>query len=555
LIAARQSALLKPAVSRRITGADMEVFGVRAIRGCSGAARILRVAYELGRPSLLELTPPVSSTGMNFREDADGSEGVGGAHSSEDTGDTITPEERRGSAMKNTFEERSIFQLATSLQRSRAVMRSDSEKVRDFQRKVYRKAKQEPDFRFYVLYDKVRRLDFLSEAYKRVKSRRGAPGIDGVTFKEIEEEGLLDFLLQLQEELENNIYQPQPVKRVYIPKANGDTRPLGIPTIRDRVVQMSCKLVIEPIFEADFDDASYGFRPKRSASDAVSKIKEKLKEGKTEVLDADLSKFFDTIPHDKLLKLIAMRISDKNVIHLIKLWLKAPVIEDGKMSGGKKAKVGTPQGGVISPLLANIYLNLVDKLVRNHKAFSGIDIVRYADDFVLMSKRIGEDVLSALTSLLDRMSLTLNEGKTRLIKAPEEPFDFLGFTFHYRKSRYIEGETYLSIRPSRKSFQKLVVSIREELILYRNRNAKDTVIMLNYKLRGWLNYFTIEGVSYMGITRRNLSMYLRDRLFRHQKRKSQRYRYAYCRGTFRRWVEEEGLIHPASYGTTTPVNA
>jgi group II intron reverse transcriptase/maturase len=287
----------------------------------------------------------------------------------------------------------------------------------------------------------------------------------------------------------------------------------------------------------------------------VSKIKEKLKEGKTEVLDADLSKFFDTIPHDKLLKLIAMRVSDKHVLHLIKLWLKTPVIEDGKMSGGKKAKVGTPQGGVISPLLANLYLNLVDKLVRNHKAFSGIDIVRYADDFVLMSKRIGEDVLYALTSLLDRMSLTLNEGKTRRIKAPEEPFDFLGFTFHYRKSRYIEGETYLSIRPSRKSFQKLVVSIREELILYRNRNAKDTVIMLNYKLRGWLNYFTIEGVSYMGITRRNLSMYLRDRLFRHQKRKSQRYRYAYCRGTFRRWVEEEGLIHPASYGTTTPVNA
>ena len=318
---------------------------------------------------------------------------------------------------------------------------------------------------------------------------------------------------------------------------------------------MSCKLVIEPIFEADFDDASYGFRPKRSASDAVTKIKEKLKEGKTEVLDADLSKYFDTIPHHKLLKLIAMRISDKNVIHLIKLWLKAPVIEDGKMSGGKKTKIGTPQGGVISPLLANIYLNLVDKLVRNHKAFTGIDIVRYADDFVLMSRRINSDVLHALKELTERMGLSLNENKTRLLRAQDEPFDFLGFTFHYRNSGYIEGETYLSIRPSKKSFQKLVANIREELIMYRNRNAKDTVRMLNYKLRGWLNYFTIDGVTYTGITRRKLSMYLRDRLFRHQKRKSQRYRYAYCRGTFRRWVDKEGLVHPGSYGISSTVKA
>lgn len=351
---------------------------------------------------------------------------------------------------------------------------TDDERVRDFQRKLYRKAKQESDFRFYVLYDKIRRIDFLAEAYNRVKKSKGAPGIDGVTFKEIEERGLLEFLLQIQDELANKTYKPQPVKRVYIPKANGKTRPLGIPTIRDRIVQMSCKLVIEPIFEADFDDASYGFRPKRSAGDAIKVIKGKLKEGKTEIVDADLSQYFDTIPHDKLLKLISKRISDKNVIHLIKLWLKSPVIEDGKMSGGKKTKKGTPQGGVISPLLANIYLNLVDNLVRNHKVFNGIDIVRYADDFVLMGKTISTNVISALNELFTIMKLQLNEEKTHLLNANEEAFDFLGFTFHFRNSKFKEDEKYLSVHPSKKSFQNIVTNIREELLFYRNRNTVDT---------------------------------------------------------------------------------
>ncbi len=432
---------------------------------------------------------------------------------------------------------------------------TDNERVRDFQRRLYRKAKQEPEYRFYVLYDKIGCLHFLREAYRKVKANGGAPGIDGTTFKQIEKEGLQDFLLGIQKELNSRNYRPQPVKRVFIPKANDKKRPLGIPTIRDRVIQMSCKLVIEPIFEADFEDTSYGFRPERSASDAVREIKVRLKEGKTEVLDADLSKYFDTIPHAKLLKLIALRISDKHLIRLIKMWLKTPVIEEGKMSGGKKNKVGTPQGGVISPLLANIYLNLVDRLVREHKVFKDVEMVRYADDFVLMGKEIGEEVIKALKLLLKRMGLSLNEEKTRIIRASTEPFDFLGFTFHNRKSMFSDVEMYYSVHPSKKAFQKLTANIRESLLLYRNRNSEDTARMLNYKLRGWLNYFTIEGVSQTGRTRSKLNMYLRDRLFRHQKRKSQRYRYAYCRRTYRRWIKEYGLIDPVTYGIIDPANA
>ncbi len=430
-----------------------------------------------------------------------------------------------------------------------------NDKVRDFQRKLYRKAKQEPEFRFYILYDKVHRLDFLSEAYKRVKSNHGAPGADGVTFKQIEDEGLLDYLLDIQEDIEKRTYRPQPVKRVQIPKADGSTRPLGIPTIRDRIVQMSCKLVIEPVFEADFDDASYGFRPKKSAKDAVEAIREKLKEGKTEVLDADLSNFFDSIPHSKLLTLIGQRISDRKILHLIKLWLKASVIEDGEIHGGKKNKTGIPQGGVISPLLANIYLNLFDRLVRNHKAFRNIELVRYADDFLLMSKRMGPEVYGNLVLLFQRMGLAFNENKTRIVHSRKEPFDFLGFTFHYWKSRYEKDMKYLRIHPSKKAFLKLVKNIREELTHYRNRSSRQTIEMLNMKLRGWLNYFTLEGISYTSKERIKLRMYLRDRLFRHQRRKSQRYRYAYCRRTFRRWVEEYGLIDPESYGKAGTVKA
>jgi len=237
---------------------------------------------------------------------------------------------------------------------------TDEERVRDLQRKLYRKAKEEERYRFYVLYDKVCLPYVLREAYRRVKANRGAPGVDGVTFKALEAEGEGEFIEAIRKELVERSYRPSSVKRVMIPKPSGKMRPLGIPTIKDRVVQTACKMIIEPIFEADFQESSYGFRPRRSAKDAVREIKEHLKAGREQVYDADLSSYFDTIPHGKLLILVGLRIADRQMLHLIKQWLKAPVEEDGKISGGKKQKTGTPQGGVITPFTQKVISNLND---------------------------------------------------------------------------------------------------------------------------------------------------------------------------------------------------
>jgi len=430
---------------------------------------------------------------------------------------------------------------------------TDEERVRDFQRKLYLKAKQDKEFRFYVLYDKVKMLRFLREAYRRVRKNGGKPGVDGLSFSQIEKNGLDGYLQKIHEELVDRSYRPTPVLRVYIPKANGKKRPLGIPTIKDRIVQMSCKMVIEPIFEADFEECSYGFRPKRAAKDAIAKIKQHLESGKTTVFDADITSYFDEIPHRELLILIGKRISDKYVIHLIKMWLKAPVIEDGRMSGGKKTKKGTPQGGVISPLLANIYLHLVDKLVNKFSGLfskAGVSIVRYADDFVLMGTEIREEIIVGLIRILDKLKLKLNGEKSRRLKAEYEPFTFLGFSFRYDKDIYGRNMRYWNIIPSKKSLKRAKKIIRESLENCKHYPREKIPGELNPILRGWLNYFSIQGISYPQVAKRDLRQYLMSRLWRYYRRKSQRKSKLYRRKAFDLLVSKYGLIDPSKYSLT-----
>jgi RNA-directed DNA polymerase len=436
---------------------------------------------------------------------------------------------------------------------------TDVERVRDLQRKLYQKAKQEKSFRFYVLYDKVSLPHILREAYKRCRANGGCPGIDGVSFAEIEQDGKENFLSEIQTELERRTYRPQAVLRIEIPKANGKKRPLGIPTIKDRVIQMATKLVIEPIFEADFEECSYGFRPQRSAARAVREIKQNLIEGKCDVYDADLSEFFDTIPHTELLTLIAKRISDNDILHLIKMWLKAPVYKDGKYTGGKKNKVGTPQGGVISPLLANIYLHLLDKAVNRpdgkfHRY--GIQIVRYADDFVLMAEKIPEKCIDYMKAMFVRMKLRLNEEKSTHINAYEKALDFLGHTFRYDWDLHGRQFKYWNVEPSIKAQKKVRDTFRKYLKENGHKAPEKLAQELNHIIRGWINYYSVPGVTYPNKAKRKLRYYLDMKLTRYYKRKSQRKSKLHKQGAFGVLVNKFGLLDPTKYAPRlTPVNA
>ena len=314
-------------------------------------------------------------------------------------------------------------------------------KIRMLQRKLYQKAKEEPNYRFYLLYDKMYREDILAHAYALAKSNQGAPGVDGQSFRGIESQGLEEWLNGIREDLRAKTYQPQAVRRVMIPKPGGGERPLGIPTIRDRVVQTAAKLLLEPIFEADFDPNAYGYRPKRSAQEAIQKVHKLLCEGYTDVVDADLSKYFDTIPHSELMQCVARRIVDRDMLRLIKMWLKVPVEErdeNGKprVSGGKGSTCGTPQGGVISPLLANLYMNRFLKYWRitgRGEVFRA-QVVNYADDFVILSRGCAAEALNWTRSVMTRIGLTLNEAKTSIKQARRERFDFLGYTLRAASS-------------------------------------------------------------------------------------------------------------------------
>ena len=426
----------------------------------------------------------------------------------------------------------------------------DAERVSILQEKLYQKANQERGYVFYVLYDKMFIPYMLREAWKSVKSNDGAPGVDGMTMDKVEEYGVDVYLKELGEELRRQTYKPQAVKRVMIPKANGGQRPLGIPTVRDRIAQTVCKMILEPIFEADFEDSSYGFRPERSSKDAITAIKEHLKAGKTEVYDADLSKYFDTIPHDKLQIALKQRIADPRILKLINKWLKVSVYEEGQYKSGKDNHTGTPQGGVISPLLANIYLHLVDRIVNNAQSlFSkhGVKMVRYADDFVLMGRMLPEEVIEKLKNLLHRMGLSLNEGKTRKLDASRESFNFLGFTIRYDKDIKGRDFRYWNIVPSKKSEQKIRDKVKEYLGKHGHCRAHDVADGLNSIMRGWLNYFSIIGVSYPSMSKRRLREYLSTSLYRYFNRKSQRKSRLYGHMAFEILTAKFGLIDPSKY--------
>lgn len=375
------------------------------------------------------------------------------------------------------------------------------EKIRNLQRKLYQKAKQEKEYRFYLLYDKVYRMDILSHAYNRVRANRGASGVDQVTFDSIEEteEGAEGYLKRLALELLTKRYKPMPVRRVYIPKADGNKRPLGIPTVKDRIVQMAVRVVIEPIFEADFCANSYGFRPNKNAHQAMDDISFQLRKGKTQVIDADIARYFDTILHNKLLNLVSERIVDKHILRLIKMWLLAPVVEERE--DGKKKYIGnskgTPQGGVISPLLANIYLNVLDtrwKLKKVEERY-GARLVRYADDCVALCSGNTQRVLGGIKAVLKDLGLSLNEDKTKVVDAQNDGFDFLGFTTRFSKSANT-GRKYPLIRPSKKALKHIRAEIKR-LTMRRNLSLpKDVVVYkLNEVVRGWTGYFYYQNCS------------------------------------------------------------
>jgi RNA-directed DNA polymerase len=363
------------------------------------------------------------------------------------------------------------------------------------QRKLYQKAKEEPNYRFYLLYDKMYREDLLAHAYALAKSNQGAPGVDGQSFRDIESQGLEEWLSGVREELRAKTYQPRAVRRVMIPKPGGGERPLGIPTIRDRVVQTAAKLLLEPIFEADFDPNAYGYRPKRSAREAIQKVHQLLCKGYTDVVDADLSKYFDSIPHSELVQCVARRIVDRDMLRLIKMWLKVPVQErdeSGKprVSGGKESTCGTPQGGVISPLLANLYMNRFLKYWRitGRGEIFRAQVVTYADDFVILSCGYAAEALDWTRSVMTRIGLTLNEAKTSVKQARRERFDFLGYSFGPHRMR-TNGHEYLGASPSKKSISKLRQKVGDLLVPWHVAPWTEVRDRLNRVLRGWSNYF------------------------------------------------------------------
>jgi RNA-directed DNA polymerase len=377
------------------------------------------------------------------------------------------------------------------------------EKVGTLLAALHAKAKESPNRRFHSLYDKVYRRDVLKHAYDRCRANGGAPGVDGWTFADVESYGVDRWLSELAEDLRNRTYRPQAVRRVMIPKADGKERPLGIPTIRDRVAQTAAAMLLGAILEADLTPEQYAYRPDRSALDAVARVRDLLKDGYTEVVDADLSGYFDSIPHAELMKSVSRRVSDGSYLALIKMWLEAAVEETDetgdrrRTTRNKDEGKGTPQGAPISPLLANLYMR---RFVLGWKQGtttrgSNAQIVNYADDFVICCRSGADEAMVRMRSLMERLKLTVNERKTRLCRLPDETFDFLGYTFGRLYSPRT-GRAYLGLKPS----EKKVSSLCEEISALTQRtwtglSESEQVARLNRKLRGWSNYFRLGTVS------------------------------------------------------------
>jgi group II intron reverse transcriptase/maturase len=373
-----------------------------------------------------------------------------------------------------------------------------AEKVRRLQRALFVSAKRSRTRRFHALHDRICRGDVLAEAWRRVKSNRGAAGIDGETLSMIEQAGVEEFLQGVQQRLRSGRYCPQPVRRQYIPKPDGTKRPLGIPTVRDRVVQAAAKLVVEPIFEADFKECSYGFRPKKSATDALEVIRLQGGRGHRYVVEIDIQRFFDSIDHGKLMKLVERRISDRRVLKLLRQWLKAGVLEEGRIEG---TELGSPQGGVISPLLANIYLDALDGIWERRCRQLG-QLVRYADDAVVLcrSRAEAEESLRRLGIIMERLSLKLHPDKTRIVEIGlgKQGFVFLGCYLRIVLSRF-KGREYLFRWPSPRAMNRIRARVRELTDRRRWAGLKDirqVVDVLNPSLRGWGNYFCTGNASW-----------------------------------------------------------